>query len=108
MSWMGYTVRTSSFRYTEWTKWDGANCIAVWPETAPPALIELYDHREHRAFPVDFDGFENVNVANDPARAADVREHRELLMKRFKQQQMTGCPPDIGPDGVALVVSGLE
>eukprot|EP01052_Picozoa_sp_SAG31_P055786 SAG31_NODE_15603_length_747_cov_1.121914_1_plen_121_part_01 len=36
MSWMGYTVRTSSFRYTEWTKWDGANCIAVWPETAPP------------------------------------------------------------------------
>lgn len=47
ISYMGYTVRTASFRYTEWLKWDGARCKAVWPSTieaAEPTMRELYSH----------------------------------------------------------------
>lgn len=40
--WMGYSMRTPEFRYTEWAKWDGKTQTADWTRLAGR---ELYDHR---------------------------------------------------------------
>merc|ERR1711998_258739 len=40
-AYMGYSVRTDSWRYTEWAKWDGSSLEAVWSKSAG---VELYDH----------------------------------------------------------------
>ena len=38
---MGYSIRTSSWRYTEWAAWDGALLKPRWNVSAG---VELYDH----------------------------------------------------------------
>ena len=108
ISYMGYTVRTAAFRYTEWLEWDGARCVGVWAAAPAPGLVELYDHRGQAPFPLDLDRYENENVAADPALAAERAAHRALLRARFAQTGQVGCPPDVGPDGEALGVTGLE
>lgn len=52
---MGYSVRTDTFRYTEWRDWKAGTIIAR----------ELYDHRTTDD--------EARNVADDPAHAGDVK-----------------------------------
>ena len=32
--WMGYSMRTREFRYTEWAKWDGKTQTADWTKLA--------------------------------------------------------------------------
>ena len=50
--------------------------------------------------PLDFDSFENVNLALEPAHATTVASHRALLEKRFKgTDSEAGCPADLGPGG---------
>jgi len=58
---MGYTVRTSDYRYVEWFNWD----------TKALAARELYDHRA--------DSQENENVAGNPENAEIVREMSQML-----------------------------
>ena len=59
--------------------------------------------------PLDFDSFENVNLAMEPAHAATVASHRALLEKRFKgTDSEAGCPADLGPDGEVLLPTHLE
>jgi len=112
ISFMGYTVRTAEFRYTEWLHWDGEHCVAIWPPAtaavAEPELRELYSHEGQPSFPVDFDNYENVNLASEAKYASPVQRHRALLEARFKQKMPVGCPPDIGPDGKALQPTELE
>eukprot|EP01052_Picozoa_sp_SAG31_P008757 SAG31_NODE_447_length_15579_cov_5.713871_16_plen_211_part_00 len=57
---MGYSVRDSAFRYTEWKAWDGMELRAHWSETI---ATELYDHRGDDG--TDFDHWENRNIVND-------------------------------------------
>ena len=40
---------------------------------AEPGLRELYSHEGQASFPVDFDSYENANVALQPEYAAQVR-----------------------------------
>ena len=97
ISYMGYTVRSSSWRLTQWFGWDGANCAPLWDRVH---ATELYDHRTQMAFPLDFDATENTNVAADPANAATLATHKLLLLDHFqKGLQHAGCPADLGPDG---------
>ena len=44
---MGYSMRTTEWRYTEWALWNGTALRPVWAAdvTAAGALVELYDHR---------------------------------------------------------------
>jgi iduronate 2-sulfatase len=65
---MGYSVRTDTFRYTVWLHWNGAKLQGDF--TRPPIGAELYDHSGDTE--EDFDAFENVNVASDPAQKANV------------------------------------
>ena len=60
-------------------------------------------------YPLDFDSFENENLALLPAHAEVVAAHRKLLEMRFKgTDSEAGCPPDIGPDGKELEATFLE
>jgi iduronate 2-sulfatase len=69
---MGYSMRTSRWRYTEWALWNGTTLKPHWAlrVTAPDSLVELYDHGTDigNNGPAIWDDFENVNVAtSNPA-----------------------------------------
>jgi iduronate 2-sulfatase len=67
---MGYSMRTERWRYTEWAEWDGDRLRPKWTDsvTADGALVELYDHQgdslaEGAVGQKTWDDFENQNVA---------------------------------------------
>lgn len=90
ITFMGYTVRSLEWRFTEWYAWDRVNCVAEFD--APPRGTELYSHANHTA-PGEFDAFENENVAAEAANAQTVVALRAKLWARFKTKG-SGCPPD--------------
>ena len=76
---MGYTLRTPEWRYTEWTKW---NATALAPDHTPEGLVgvELYAHADcgvNWGADYSFDAWENENVAQ--ATPAVVAQMRALL-----------------------------
>ena len=93
MSYMGYSMRTEKWRYTEWFKWDGQTCEADF--AAPSRGIELYDEAE--AAPFDS---ENENVAEQYPGV--VSAMRAALLKRFDARRGLGCPSDLDNDGSPL------
>lgn len=91
ISYMGYTVRTDGWRYTEWFHFNGAICE---PTFAASHGVELYDHTHASTFPLDMDFAENINVASEPANVGVLTTHRALLLKHFQDGiQHKGCPP---------------
>lgn len=63
---MGYSMRSKGFRYTEWRKWIGAELKADWSEGGLHEA-ELYDHQgDEGVGPEAFDDFEYVNLAYQP------------------------------------------
>jgi uncharacterized sulfatase len=59
-NWLGRTVRTESWRYTEW----------------PDGSVELYDHRD--------DPFEYINLAKDPKSSPVATQLKQLLRDGWK------------------------
>lgn len=59
---MGYSMRTERFRYTEWLVYDPVEFRANWSEVF---AVELYDHRR--------DVLEDDNVAEDPRYGHEIR-----------------------------------
>ena len=57
-TWMGYSMRTDRFRYTEWVRWNGSTLSPVWSDRVS---VELYDHQGDDGAWTDPDRFENVN-----------------------------------------------
>ena len=91
ITYMGYTVRTDGWRFTEWFPWNGALCE---PLLTASHGVELYDHREASTFPLDFDFAENTNVAAVAANTQVVAAHRALLLAHIEGGlQHKGCPP---------------
>lgn len=90
ISYMGYSIRSATHRYTEWFPWNGDQCEAVWDQSIG---VELYDHTNEKPFPVDHDAFENDNVAED--QPGQVSKHRKLLLAKYKDGNLhSGCPPE--------------
>lgn len=58
-TWMGYSVRTNSWRATFWMPWLGDKLAADFDRG--PAAVELYSHDGDAES--DFNAFENANVA---------------------------------------------
>eukprot|EP01051_Picozoa_sp_SAG22_P002379 SAG22_NODE_104_length_20159_cov_5.877517_18_plen_262_part_00 len=56
MPFMGYSLRTKEWRYTEWIRWSGKTLRPIWSELVGR---ELYSHVGDDGS--DFDAFENVN-----------------------------------------------
>ena len=67
---MGYSMRTSRYRYTEWIFYDDIACVPLWD--GGRLYPELYDHES--------DPDENNNVAKDH-RYSTVRKqlHQQLI-----------------------------
>merc|ERR1712014_84820 len=55
-AYMGYSVRTSRWRYTEWAKWNGQKLKPDWSDVAGVAPNDSK---------ASFEQFENKNVADD-------------------------------------------
>jgi len=86
-AYMGYSLRTSRWRYTEWAKWDGVNLKPVWSDLAG---VELYDHEDdppHNS-KISFEQFENKNVAED---FPDVVNELSQQLHTFVAQQNTSA-----------------
>lgn len=66
-AYMGYSMRTTEWRYTEWALWNGTSLKPEWTlrPTAPDALVELYNHAGDTGNngPPMWDDFENANLA---------------------------------------------
>lgn len=91
ISFMGYTVRSSEFRYTEWRKWL-PTCVADWTDLGRVG-VELYSHEGQPGFPLDFDAWENENIASSPDVAKVIAEHARMLSSKFATGANLGCPP---------------
>ena len=80
---MGYSVRSRTYRYTEWVRFNRRSFKPVWSSVE---ATELYDH--------SVDPGEDVNVSDDP-RYTEVRDMLSNVLHRqneFNLNRMT----DIG------------
>ena len=87
---MGYSIRTSAWRYTEWVEWDGVQLRPMW---AKLNATELYTHTPTAGHDVnDFDHWENENqAANDPKHTPVMAE----LSQRLRAHVEANLPPRI-------------
>ena len=76
---MGLSIRTPEWRYTQWHPWNGTVLDVVW-ETMTG--VELYAHAGDDG--TSFDAWENVNVAGDPQHAAAEAELASMLRAAFE------------------------
>eukprot|EP00756_Hemistasia_phaeocysticola_P024467 Hpha_TRINITY_DN15950_c1_g11::TRINITY_DN15950_c1_g11_i1::g.70714::m.70714/K01136/IDS; iduronate 2-sulfatase len=58
-TWMGYTMRTDQYRYTEWVRWNGTDLTPIWSDIK---ATELYNHTLDTGAWTNPDSFENVNL----------------------------------------------
>jgi iduronate 2-sulfatase len=73
---MGYSIRTRTWRFTEWYRWNGASLTPDWSDAVG---TELYSHAGDDGS--DFDAFENVNQHEDfPQVADDLRDALRFLI----------------------------
>ena len=93
---MGYSVRSDEWRYTEWHVYDTTTGVAMWTKGSV-AAVELYDHRGDNGD--NFDAFENRNLAasTNPAALAAVADLRPVLASHFGPQPKTSsaCTSDM-------------
>lgn len=73
---MGLSMRTQSYRYTEWHRWLGRELRPDWDDGS--TMIELYNHTGDppESTKISFERFENVNV---------YAENKELAQQLGKQ-----------------------
>jgi arylsulfatase A-like enzyme len=87
---MGLTMRTDTWRITRWGAFD---YVAGRPRfELPPTDLELFAH--DRDTELDFDAFENENLANIPKYAELVRNLTELLERNWDNGHL---PPPSPP-----------
>eukprot|EP00041_Stephanoeca_diplocostata_P016103 m.313662 g.313662 ORF g.313662 m.313662 type:complete len:442 (+) comp20256_c1_seq25:607-1932(+) len=88
IEYMGYTVRSSQWRFTQWVRWNGQDLCPLNPasnqETAE-AMVELYDHTSDTTL-VDFDAAEYENVA--AIHPTVIQDFRSVLRTKIQY-----CPP---------------
>lgn len=77
---MGYSVRTENFRYTEWFSYNGSSV-----DFSKTVARELYDHTTDIGD--DFDAYDQVNVASNPAYAKVVDEHATIVREGWTKQR---------------------
>lgn len=98
---MGLSVRTDSYRYSEWFRWQGDMCSPNWNVSDG---VELYSHIGDNV-PACFDCFENVNLAGTAAGRQEYAEiiasHRVLLLAHFKNTHALSCPPQPSAEELA-------
>jgi hypothetical protein len=76
---MGYSLRTSRFRYTAWVEMQRPKWAPNWKAARIPYDEELFDHRDETQ--TDMFRRETVNVASVPELATTLKRLRHLLLK---------------------------
>jgi arylsulfatase A-like enzyme len=80
---MGYTVRSRQWRYTEWRKWSPTTLEGDWTESGVVGR-ELYDHRQNQVYGPSFlEEFETVNVYKKYKSTGFVQTLKGKLRERF-------------------------
>ena len=80
MDYMGYSVRTTEWRYSEWAEWDGAALKPRWASVER----ELYDHRASTMPAHGHPGWrENENLASHAEHAGLVVKLSAMLRAHF-------------------------
>lgn len=74
----GFSIRSLSYRYTEWHPWDGDKLQADWTTMTG---VELYDYRTVDM--TDFDQFDRVNVAGQAGHDSAQKELATALHAHF-------------------------
>ena len=80
LEWMGYTVRSPSWRFTEWYAWNQTSLCPIRADNAP---MELYDHRNDTAL-FDPDVAEYRNVARAKENLEVVSRLRQALREHTR------------------------
>ena len=88
---IGYSVRSTRWRYTEWLHFDG---VKLHGDFTRRVARELYDHQGDDGGAHDWDAYENVNVAEVKGHAMVLQEMHELLVKGFPLPTC-GPPPKL-------------
>ena len=81
---MGYSVRSRTYRYTEWVRFNRRSFKPVWSSVE---ATELYDH--------SVDPGEDVNVSDDP-RYIEVRDMLSNVLHRQNDFNLNRMTDDIG------------
>jgi iduronate 2-sulfatase len=84
---MGVSIRVDDWRLTQWVLWNQSGLRPLWQlanGSSGVVATELYDHRETRDYPTDFNQDENVNVANLTEHAALIGSLSTRLRQQFK------------------------
>ena len=87
-SYMGFSVRTQEWRYTEWRRWNPsktkevADVIADWSDSGVVAT-ELYEMTNCRASSPDVFDRQLTNVAKDPSHATEIAALQKLIKQHF-------------------------
>jgi hypothetical protein len=103
-TWMGYTMRTDRWRYTEWVAWNGSTlspCADGSGASGVPCTwntlraAELYDHEGDDAPWTDADKFENVNLVGTTDKSVVAALSKQL-------RAAFGFPDSQAPGGVMM------
>lgn len=78
---MGYSIRTARYRYTEWISFNSTICKPVWQHVVAK---ELYDHK--------YDRFETNNLSNDTYYYSNIVKE---LSKKVQSGWRHCLPPDM-------------
>lgn len=82
-TYMGYTVRSKQWRYTEWRDWSPVTLEADWSDAGLRGQ-ELYDHRHNKVYGPSFlEEFETVNVYKKYKASGFTKHLKNKLHERF-------------------------
>ena len=82
---MGYSVRTKDWRYSEWFKWNQTTLNAIWDNGL--IATELYDHRNEDTTICAFSESENYNIAGDVDKKDIITNLSQLLRNHFQYRK---------------------
>ncbi|GBG31522.1 Iduronate 2-sulfatase [Hondaea fermentalgiana] len=93
---MGLSVRTENFRYTEWWPWDDSSASIDFSDGLPDGKQELYDHRT--------DSFELVNLASNSSYSDIVSEHALYLRAYYLDCSTLSAGTDCNAEAHCMTV----
>jgi iduronate 2-sulfatase len=86
LGWMGFSIRTPAWRFTQWVAWDGARLQPNWAQVN---ATELYTHAcDTPLCDNDFDAYDKVNVVADPSHASTVAALEAQLRRHYENSSV--------------------
>jgi len=82
ITWMGYSIRTLHWRYSEWRIWDGLQLQGVWDSRGLYAR-ELYNHTGHFADSNNTFDLEHINLKGEESLQGTILDLQKQLKAHF-------------------------